>query len=145
VLLVAILYQDFRGYVGWRAAAVHHYFVWNNNLRKPEVGNFYLSDLFSPWVLFNEDVFRLKVSVHHSTLLEVVDGLDELIHYQSDFALLEFVSFDVFEQFSAIHLLHYYIHKVLILISLLHLNDVGVLDQLDDLNFLPQELLFPLG
>eukprot|EP00356_Strombidium_inclinatum_P002139 CAMPEP_0170481026 /NCGR_PEP_ID=MMETSP0208-20121228/1627_1 /TAXON_ID=197538 /ORGANISM="Strombidium inclinatum, Strain S3" /LENGTH=132 /DNA_ID=CAMNT_0010753657 /DNA_START=1826 /DNA_END=2224 /DNA_ORIENTATION=- len=79
------------------------------------------------------------------TLLKVVNGFYELVHNERDLPLLKLVRLNMFEEFPSIYLLHDDIHNALVLEGLLHLNNIRMLDELDNLDLFPQEILLSIS
>jgi hypothetical protein len=75
-----------------------------------------------------------------SLIMQILEGLQKLIHDGGNFFLLQLVLFDMFIELSARDLFHDDEHVLLRLIGLLHLNYVGVTDPFDDLDLFPEEL-----
>lgn len=122
------------------ATTLHHHLFWSSNFTQTKVSDFYLANLLGVWILFNEDVFRLKVSVHHTASLNVLYSLNKLIHAQTDLPLLQLICLDMVKKFSTFDLLHDDIHIFFSLVGFSHLHNIFVADQLNDLNLFPQEV-----
>ena len=64
--------QHFGSDVGWRAATVKSQLCRGAEFRKSEVSDFYCECIV--WESFNQNVFRLKISVYNAALVQVPDA-----------------------------------------------------------------------
>lgn len=76
---VAYFLENFRGHIGWCAAAVEGKFFGSGKFRKSEIGDFDAAnapDFVSCRVRFefNENVFRFEVAVDNSALVEIANA-----------------------------------------------------------------------
>ena len=98
--------------------------------------------LFSLWILLYQNVFGLKISMNDTAFVKIADCLDDLMHADGDFPLFELVRLDMLEQLTACHLLHDDVHVLLCFVRFLHLDNVWMGYQLDDLDFFTEEVSF---
>jgi hypothetical protein len=87
-------------------------------------------------VLDNHDVFRLKISVNNSAVVQVLCSDDKLIHYVCSFELLKIDSADnVIEEVSVAKKLRNDVDVIFRLIGLVVSDDVRVMQNLQDISF----------
>ena len=61
-----------------------------------------------------------------SALLNVLNSLNELVHAEGNFSLLQFKGLDMIKELASLDLLHDDIHIPLSFVSFTHLNDILV-------------------
>ena len=73
----------------------HHQFIWTNNFRQTKVYNLNLTQFICYGVLFNKNILGFQISMNNSSCLKILNGLNNLIHNESNFMFLKLIIFDV--------------------------------------------------
>ena len=85
-------------------------------------------DLVELFVLFEQDVLRLQVTMHDVGLVAVVDAGEDLFHENSSIAFAELTTLeDLVEELATLADLGHQVIALLILEELVHLDDVRVI------------------
>jgi hypothetical protein len=83
--------------------------------------------------------------MYNTANLHILYGLNELVHDNGHFSLLQLVCFDMLKQLTTSDLFHNDEHVLLCLVGFSHLNYVFVADKLGNLIFFSEEILFSLA
>ena len=142
---VSFLYQHFRSNVSWSSTTFHHQLVWCHNLWETKVCYLNHCNFFSSWILLNQDVLRLEVSVNYATYLKILDSIYDLIHDQRYLLFFKLICFDVLEQFTTFDLFHNNVHVLFSLIGFSHANHIWMRNQLNDLNLFSEKFTLSIG
>ena len=137
--------QHFWCNVCWSSAAFKHQLIRDCYLRETEISKFNLANLFSFRILFNEYILWLEISMNDTTCLQIKNCFNDLIHAESNLSFLKLIRLNVIEKFTACNLVHDNIHVLFCLISLTHLDNVWMRNQLYNLNFLTEKISFSLS
>lgn len=77
--------------------------------------------------------------MHDPTRVNIIDGLEKLVHDERNLIIREWKLLLVVEQIATLDLLHHYVDVLISFEGLFHLNHVWMWDLLQDLYFFPQE------
>ena len=124
-LLVVVLVEDLRGDVVRSAELLVEVTVGVVDEGRAEVDDLDLVELF---VLLEQDVLGLQVTMHDVGLVAVVDAGEDLFHEDSSIALAELTTLeDLVEELTTFADLSNQVIALLILEELVHLDDVRVI------------------
>ena len=124
-LLVVVLVKNLGGNVVGSSELLIKGTVGIVNERGTEVNNLDLVELF---VLLEQDVFWLKITMHNVGLMTVVDAGKNLLHENSSISLAELASLeDLVEEFTTLADLCDQVVALIVLEELIHFDDVGVI------------------
>jgi len=141
-LVVIVLVQDFWGNVVWGTEFLVEGSAWVVHEGGTEVDNL---DLIEFFVLFKQNVLWLEISVDNVVLMAVVDALEYLLHEDGSITLREFASLEnLIEKFTSLADLGNEVVSLLILEELVHLDDVGVIDLLENVDLVEEHALLIL-
>ena len=124
-LLVVVLVEDLGGDVVRSAELLVEVTVGVVDEGRAEVDDLDLIELF---VLLEQDVLRLQVTMHDVCLVAVVDAGEDLFHENSSIALAEFTTLqNLVEEFTTLADLGDQVIALLVLEELVHFDDIRVI------------------
>mmetsp|Transcript_31058 Transcript_31058/g.58235 ORF Transcript_31058/g.58235 Transcript_31058/m.58235 type:complete len:200 (-) Transcript_31058:128-727(-) len=136
--MVVLSSQNLRRDVVWSASLRLQDLVWCKFTSQPEVDQFQ-GALLDGFLRCENEVFGLEVSVRVVRLVHVVNCPEHVLHQQRSLFLVQVAIFnDPIKQLTTSAQLKHQIDVAMILERLIELADVGVIQDLHDLNLLPE-------
>ena len=137
--MVVVLVEDLGGDVVRSAELLVEVTVGVVDEGRAEVDDLDLVELF---VLLEQDVLRLQVTMHDISLVAVVDAGEDLFHEDSSIALAELTTLeDLVEELTTFADLSNQVIALLILEELVHLDDVRVIDFFENIDLIEKHSL----
>jgi len=137
--VIVVLVKNFRGDVVRSTEFFVEVTVRVINKRCSEVNNLNLIKLF---VLLEQDILWLQVTMHNVGLMAVVDAREDLFHEDGAVTLAEFATLqDFIEELTTLADLSHKVVALLILEELVHFDDVWVIDSFENVNFVEEHTL----